>query len=103
MDILKTFEVFLSEPLSLLKNSIVQIVSLTTGNGMKTEITADMMRNKTQITVMNNEKIYKLLQRANAKRNNKLTRSRVYIKISSLERKHALDYKALNLGRGVET
>ena len=69
MDILKSSEVFLSEPLSLLRNSIVQIVSLTTGSS-KAQVTADMLRNKTQITVMNSEKMYKLLKRVNTKREN---------------------------------
>lgn len=65
MDILKSFEVFLSEPLSVLKNSLVQIVGITTGNTPK--VTADLLKRKTQITVENSEKMYNLLKRVNSK------------------------------------
>ena len=48
MDIFKSFEIFLAEPLSVLKNHIIQIVGLNSGAGAKSEITVDMMKNKTQ-------------------------------------------------------
>ena len=66
MDILKSFETFLSEPLSVLRKGLVQIVGITTGTG-RTEVSANMLKQKTQITIANNEKIYNLLKRVNAK------------------------------------
>ena len=63
MNILKTFETFLKEPLSVLKNNLVQIVSIQTGNIFenKPSIDVSLTKDKTQITVVNNEKLYNLL------------------------------------------
>ena len=62
-DIIKTFELFLREPLSIFKNGLVQIVSMQDNLfTSKTSINVDMMKNKAQITVVNNEKVYKLLK-----------------------------------------
>ena len=63
MNIFKTFEIFLKEPLSILKDNFVQIVSLQTGNIFenKPSIDISMMKNKAQLTVVNNENLYNLL------------------------------------------
>ena len=63
MNIFKTFETFLKEPLSILKDGLIQIVSIQTGNIFenKPSIDVSMTKNKTQITVVNNEKLYNLL------------------------------------------
>jgi len=63
MNIFKTFETFLKEPLSILRDNIIQIVSIQTGNIFENKPSVDvsMVNNKTQITVVNNEKMYKLL------------------------------------------
>ena len=69
-NILKSFDVFLAEPLSVLKDRIVQIVGISTGNDMKPEITADLLNQKTQITVVNSDKMYNILKRVNSKPEN---------------------------------
>ena len=63
LNIFKTFEIFLKEPLSILKDNFVQIVSIQTGNIFenKPSIDVSMMKNKAQLTVVNNEKLYNLL------------------------------------------
>ena len=63
MNIFKTFEIFLMEPLSILKDNFIQIISLQTGNifANKPSIDVSVTKNKTQITVVNNEKVYNLL------------------------------------------
>lgn len=73
MNILKTFEIFLKEPLSILKDNIIQIVSVQTGNIFANKPSCDVtfMKNKTQITVINNEKLYKFLSIVNHKTNDK--------------------------------
>ncbi len=63
MNIFKTFETFLREPLSILKDNFIQIVSVQTGNifEQKPSIDVSLMKNKAQLTVVNNEKLYNLL------------------------------------------
>ena len=63
MNIFKTFEIFLKEPLSILRDNFVQIVNIQTGNifEQKPSIDVSMLKNKTQLTVINNEKVYNLL------------------------------------------
>ncbi len=63
MNIFKTFETFLKEPLSILRDNFIQIVSLQTGNIFenKPSIDVSVTKEKTQITVVNNEKVYNLL------------------------------------------
>jgi len=63
MNIFKTFEIFLREPLSILRDNLIQIVSVQTGNPFvqKPSIDVSMLNNKAQITVVNNEKVYRLL------------------------------------------
>ena len=63
MNIFKTFEIFLKEPLSILRDNFIQIVSIQTGNIFehKPSIDVTMLKDKAQLTVVNNEKVYKLL------------------------------------------
>ena len=63
MNIFKTFETYLKEPLSILRDNLIQIVSVQTGNifEQKPSIDVSMVNKKTQITVVNNEKLYNLL------------------------------------------
>ena len=68
MNIFKTFEIFLKEPLSVLKNNFFQIVSVQTPNiDEKSSVNVSVMKDKTQITIVNNEKMYNLLSIANYK------------------------------------
>ena len=73
MNIFKTFETFLKEPLSILKDNFIQIVSIQTGNIFENKPSCDVtvMKDKTQITVVNNEKLYKFLSIVNHKTNSK--------------------------------
>lgn len=76
INIFKTFELFLREPLSLFQNGLIQIVNIKDNIfANKTAINLDFVKNKTQITVVNNEKVYNLLKmvsyRAKAKENEK--------------------------------
>ena len=71
MNIFKTFEDFLKEPLSILKENFIQIISIQTGNIFANKPSCDVsvMKDKTQITVVNNEKLYKFLSIVNHKKN----------------------------------
>lgn len=62
MNIFKTFEIFLREPLSILRDKFIQIVNIQSGSPEPFRMSADFMDNKTQITVVNSEKVYTLLQ-----------------------------------------
>lgn len=63
MNIFKTFELFLKKPVSILKHGLVSIVHIKTENLFaKKSINVDMLENKAQITVVNNEKVYNLLK-----------------------------------------
>ena len=63
MNIFKTFDIFLKEPLSILRDNFIQIVSVQTNNifEQKPSIDVSLMKNKAQLTVVNNEKLYNLL------------------------------------------
>ncbi|MCQ2743870.1 MAG: hypothetical protein MJ230_03620 [bacterium] len=63
MNIFKTFEIFLREPLSVLKHNWIQIVSLQTDNLFKEKPSCEisLLKDGAQITVVNNEKMYNLL------------------------------------------
>ena len=63
MNIFKTFETYLKEPLSVLRDNFIQIVSIQTGNIFehKPSIDVNLLKNKAQLTVVNNEKLYNLL------------------------------------------
>lgn len=71
MNIFKTFETYLKEPLSVLKDNFIQIVSLQTENIFANKPSCDVtiMKDRTQITVVNNEKMYNLLSLATARKN----------------------------------
>lgn len=63
MNIFKTFETYLKEPLSILRENFIQIIGLQTGNifEQKPSIDVNFTKDKAQITVVNNEKLYNLL------------------------------------------
>jgi hypothetical protein len=62
-DIRKTFETFLREPLSILTEGLFQIVNIQSNIFNKTSsFNVDFVNNKTQLTVVNNEKMYNLFQ-----------------------------------------
>lgn len=67
MNIFKTFETFLKEPLSILRDNFIQIVNVQTGNIFENKPSVDvtLLKNKAQITVVNNEKLYNLLSLVN--------------------------------------
>jgi hypothetical protein len=62
MNIFKTFEIFLREPLSILKERFIQIVSINSDLAVQSNVNAEFVDNKTQITVINSDKMYNLFQ-----------------------------------------
>ena len=63
MNIFQTFELFLKKPISILKHGLVSIVHIRAENMFaKKAINVDMLSDKAQITVINNEKVYNLLK-----------------------------------------
>lgn len=68
MNIFKTFEIFLREPLSLLRDRIIQIVNINTNLTSQASIGVDLLDKKAQITVVNSDKMYNLLSTVVAKR-----------------------------------
>ena len=73
MNIFKTFETYLKEPLSVLRDNFIQIVSIQTGNIFehKPSIDVSLLKNKAQMTVVNNEKLYNLLSLVTLRAKNK--------------------------------
>ena len=71
MNIFKTFETYLKEPLSVLRDNFIQIVSIQTGNIFENQSSLDVniSDNKAQLTVINNEKLYNLLSLVTHKAN----------------------------------
>lgn len=62
-DIRKTFETFLKEPISVLTEGLFQLVNIENNIfSQKPYIGIDFVNKKTQITVVNNEKVYNLFQ-----------------------------------------
>ncbi len=62
-DIRKTFETFLKEPLSILTEGLFQIVNIESNIFNKeSSFNIDFVNNKTQLTVVNNDKMYNLFQ-----------------------------------------
>ena len=65
-DIRKSFEIFLREPLSILKEGLFQIVNIQTTDNIFNKAPAvniDFMKDgKTQITVVDSDKMYNLFQ-----------------------------------------
>ena len=63
INIFKTFEIFLRELLSIFRDGLVKIAHIQDNIfAGKTSINVDMLKNKAQITVVNNEKVYNLLK-----------------------------------------
>jgi len=62
MNIFKTFEIFLREPLSILAGRIIQIVNLNSDFAAHSSLSAELLDGKAQITVFNNDKMYNLLK-----------------------------------------
>lgn len=86
MNILESFEIFFREPLSILKTNIIQIVGIDTDNffAKDSSVSVNFTKNKTQITVFNNIKLYNLLSLATA-RNNRRIEQRSLIRSSKPE------------------
>lgn len=62
-DIRKTFEVFFREPLSILTEGLFQIVNIQTNIfANKPSVNIDFLDKKTQITVVDSDKMYNLFQ-----------------------------------------
>ena len=62
-DIRKTFETFLREPLSILTEGLFQIVNIQSNIfNQESSFSIDFVKNKTQLTVVNNEKMCNLFQ-----------------------------------------
>ena len=80
MNIFKTFETYLKEPLSVLRENFIQIVSIQTGNIFehKPSIDVSLLKNKAQLTVVNNEKLYNLLSLVTLKAKNKNINTEVF-------------------------
>lgn len=63
MNILDTFDLFLKRPLSILRNGLVSLVHIKAENMFnKKSINVDLLEQKAQITVVNDEKVYNLLK-----------------------------------------
>ena len=62
-NIWKTFELFFREPLSILRNGQIQLVNLKTNIfEQKPTMKVEMLERKTQITVINSDKMYGFLK-----------------------------------------
>ncbi len=62
-DIRKTFEVFWKEPLSILTEGLFQIVNIQSNIfSQKPSVNVDFLKDKTQITVVDSDKMYNLFQ-----------------------------------------
>ena len=63
-DIRKTFETFLRQPLSILTEGLFQIVNIESDNVFNKEksFNIDFVNGKTQLTLVNNAKMYNLFQ-----------------------------------------
>jgi len=63
-DIRKSFEIFLREPISVLTEGLFQLVNIEDNIfSKKPYVNVDFVNKKTQITVVNSEKMYNLLQK----------------------------------------
>ena len=77
-DIRKTFEIFLREPISVLTEGLFQLVNIENNIfSQKPYIGIDFVNKKTQITVVNNEKMYNLFQTVLFKRRLKEQKEKV--------------------------
>ena len=72
MDILKTFEIFLSAPLSVIHKRNIKIMHIETNIfAQKLPLDINMNDSDIQLTVYNNQKVYKLLSSVIYKRRHK--------------------------------
>lgn len=63
-DIRKSFEIFLREPVSVLTEGLFQLVNIENNIfSQKPYVNIDIINKKTQITVVNSEKMYGLFKR----------------------------------------
>ena len=63
-DIRKTFDTFLREPVSILTEGLFQLVNIENNIfSKKPYVNVDFVNKKTQITVVNSEKMYNLFQK----------------------------------------
>ena len=63
-DIRKTFDIFLREPISVLTEGLFQLVNIENNIfSQKPYVNVDFVNSKTQITVVNSEKMYNLFQK----------------------------------------
>ena len=62
MNIFKTFEIFWAEPLSILKERFIQIVNMNSNFVSQPSVNAEILDGKTQMTVMNSDRMYNLLK-----------------------------------------
>ena len=85
MNIFKSFETFLKEPLSILKSNLIQIVNLQTDNIFTHKPSWDIsvLKDKTQITIVNNEKLYNLLSLVTQRAKIKETEAEKSVKIEN--------------------
>lgn len=85
MNIFQTFELFLKKPLSILKHGLVSIVHIKAQNMFeKKAVNVDLLDNNAQITVVNNEKMYKLLKMVTYRASKKAALSDSKIKSETL-------------------
>lgn len=68
MNIFKTFEIFLREPLSILRERFIQIAQVNSAIAEQSGLSVEMLGKKTQITVYNSDKMYNLLQTVTRKK-----------------------------------
>ena len=62
-DIRKTFDIFLREPLSILTEGLFQIVNIESNIfNQESSFHVDFVNNKTQLTLVNNQKMCNLFQ-----------------------------------------
>jgi len=80
-DIRKSFEIFWREPLSILKEGLFQIVNINTENVFekKPSVNIDFMKNKTQITIVDSDKMYNLFQTVLYKKRIKESREKALV------------------------
>ena len=63
-DIRKTFDIFLREPISVLTEGLFQLVNIENNIfAQRPYVNVDFVNKKTQITVVNSEKMYNLFQK----------------------------------------
>ena len=68
-DIRKTFDIFLREPIRVLTEGLFQLVNIENNIfNQKPYVNVDFVNRKTQITVVNSEKMYNLFQKVLFKR-----------------------------------